>query len=648
MMKISAIFRYFISVHLLALFFLLLIRVLLLFSNWENTEGEFGLILNALVKGVWFDNVIACYVSVLPLVALSVPALLNIKNKVVIKITSVYYIVFFGLIFALSVSDIPYFKYFFKHIDASIFNWKEESSEALSMIFQESLYYAYFVVFIVVMLVFAYLVIKMSKSLWQNEHSNLTRKKYILWIPLTLMMYGLCLLGIRGTAGRNPIKTSHAYFCNNSFLNQLGLNPAFYLIKDVLNKQHKQKSIDDLVSGQQAIETVRNYLGIDTVKYNSPIARDVVATGARNKKNVVVVLMESMSMNFLDIKYKDQFITPYLNELKQKSYFFENFYSMGTHTNQGVWCTFSGLPSFFDENIMKGVQVPVCQGLAPTLKKEGYQTIFFLPHEPQYDNMMSFLKENDVDHVYSQEDYPSTELVNIYGVSDRYLFNYAHSQLTEAAKQDRPFFATILTVSNHPPFVIPPQFKDRGDKAEEQIVAYADDCIREFMMRCAAEEWFDNTIFVFLGDHGEIVGKQTYEMPLSYHHIPLIIYSQSFGNTHRIFSGLGCQMDVFPTIMGLLNASYVNNTLGVDLMKDNRRFVSFASDNMMGCVDKDMFYIYSLNTKRQMLFDYRNKSTVNIIDEHRELADSMRIYSASQLLYFKRQYRNNKIRIAGK
>lgn len=647
-MKISAIFRYLISVHVLALFVLLLIRVLLLFSNWENVGGESVLILTALVKGVWFDNVIACYVSALPLVVLSLLALLNINSKVVVKITSIYYIVLFGLIFALSVSDVPYFKYFFKHIDSSVFNWKEEGGEAISMILQESSYYIYFVIFLTVISLFGYLVLRISKSLMRSESQNPTQKKYILWIPLTLIMYGACFLGIRGTVGRNPIKTSHSYFCNNSFLNQLGLNPAFYLIKDVLNKQRKQKSIDNLVSQQQAIETVRSYLGMDSSKYASPIARDVLTVGTPNKMNVVVVLMESMSMSYLDIKYNNQSITPYLNELKQKSYFFENFYSMGTHTNQGVWCTLSGLPSFFDENIMKGVQVPVGMGIAPTLKEEGYKTIFFLPHEPQYDNMMGFLKENSIDDVHSQENYPSSEIVNIYGVSDDFLLDYAHSQFNEVAKEEQPFFATILTVSNHPPFIIPAEYKQRGAKLEEQIVAYADDCIRKFMEKSASEEWFENTIFVFLGDHGEIVGKQTYDLPLSYHHIPLIIYSPSFGGKSQIFSNLGCQMDVFPTIMGLLNIPYLNNTLGIDLLRDNRRFVSFTSDQMMGCIDQNMFYIYSLNTEQQMLFDYRNKSVVNAVGAHKELVDSMRVYSASQLISFKYLYEDNKMKLPDK
>ena len=34
---------------------------------------------------------------------------------------------------------------------------------------------------------------------------------------------------------------------------------------------------------------------------------------------------------------------------------------------------------------------------------------------------------------------------------------------------------------------------------------------------------------------------------------------------------MGSQIDVFPTLMGILNQDFINNTLGIDLMNEDRK-----------------------------------------------------------------------------
>lgn len=649
MKKITATFKYLLSVHVLALLILSFIRIILLLNNLSDVVGEdhkFSLICTALLKGVWFDNVIACYIAVLPLVTLSVLGLFNVINRTLVRCFSIFYMILFGVVFAISVSDISYFGYFFKHIDSSIFNWKEEGGIAMKMIFQESTYYIYFAIYIIIMILFVYLVLRFDKQLTKKQYTNIKDKNYFLYIPVSLVIIGSCFLGIRGRFGYNPIRISQAFFCNNSFLNHLGINPTFYLIRDIIENSKKHNSVNNLVSEQDAIKTIESYLSIDPDKHlKSPVAREIKTVGEPNDMNVVIVLMESMSMDFLDIRRNGKSITPYLHELIGKSYFFDNFYSTGTHTNHGVLGTICGLPSLLDKNAMKNVQTPICQGIASTLRHSAYKTMFFLSHEAQYDNMQAFLKENDFEDVYSRENYPESEAVNVFGVPDQFLFNFAMPKITEAYKTKRPFLATVLTISNHPPFIIPKEFESVSDYPEEQIVAYADDAIRNFMTEASKQEWYSNTIFVFLGDHGKIIGKQTYEMPRSLNHIPLIIYSPAFKDAPKQFHQLGGQIDVFPTIMGLLDIPYLNNTFGVDIFKENRRFIPFSSDNMLGCVDDKFFYFYSFNTKQEHLYDYRNNSTVNVVKEYKNLADSMRIYSAAHLRVTEYMYMNKLTRI---
>jgi phosphoglycerol transferase MdoB-like AlkP superfamily enzyme len=634
MNKIKASLRYVLTIHISALLILSLFRIILLISNLRSIEGadiNYEWIGTALLRGIWFDNVIACYISILPVTVLSILGLCNILNKWVIKIFNGYYILLFGLVFAISISDIPYFNYFFKHLNASIFNWKEEGGNATQMILQESSYYIYFIIYIIVLALFVFLVNRTARNILRQGVNNLRKSQYFLYAPICIILIGLSFLGIRGRLGRNPIKTSQAYFSNNSFLNQLGLNPTFFLMRSIIENSKKYHSANNLMDEKKALEYAQKELNVPIGQTSpSPIYREIDGNKENKDVNIVFILMESMSADLLTTK--EGKLTPYLNELKNESYYFDNFYSAGTHTNHGVAATLFGLPSLFDKNMMKDVDIPKCQGIPDILKERGYQTMFFVTHESQYDNMNAFLLENGIERMYAQEDYPKSKVVNGFGVQDDYLFEYALNTLNDKAKEDNPFFATILTISNHPPYVVPDKFKSVSDEPQEQIVAFADNAIKQFMTEAKKQAWYNNTIFVLLGDHGKIVGNPIYDMPLSYNHIPLIIHSAMFEDSPKIVSNMGGQVDVFPTILGILNYVYSNNTLGTDILKNPRPYMYFTSDDMMGCISPEYFYTYNPVSKAEGLYKYKENSTSNIESAHKSIADSMRTYSSAMLI----------------
>lgn len=650
MKKINAYITYILSVHILALTVMTSHRLVLLLTNLpqiQSVESKFSWIFSALIRGIWFDNVIACYIAVLPLVVLTVFGLFNFIHKHVFTVFNTFYTIIYTIVIGVGIADIPYFNYFFKHLNTSIFNWAEEKGTAMNMILEEKSYYIYFLFFILSVIFFGFVISRISKKLLSKTQQNISGKSYFIYAPVSLLLIGLCFFGIRGRFGYNPIKSSQAYFCDNSFLNELGVNPLYYFMRDVIENSESHYSVDKIVSERNAILFTKRAFGLnEKANQKSPIARKVIAVGPAKKMNVVVILMESMSANLLKVNEKGKSITPFLNGLINKSYYFENFYSAGNHTNHGVLATLFGLPALFDRNIMKNVNIPLCEGLPNTLQKNGYRTMFFMSHESQYDNMNAFLLENGVSEIYAQENYPRSERVNSFGVSDQFLLQYAFNKITEEAKDGKPFQSTIMTISNHPPYIVPERFKSVSDDPKYQIVAYADDAIRQFMEKAEKEPWFKNTVFILLADHGKMVGSNSYELPLSYNHIPLIIYSKAFADAPRKFEQLGGQVDVFPTVMGLLNLSYENNTFGVDLFKSNRSYMFFSADNGLGCIDKQYFYAYNFKSKMQGLYKYKNTDPVNYYSQHQSKSDSMRISSASMLqtanyMIKKRLIRNN-------
>lgn len=649
MIKTKAALLYIIIIHLSALLTLSLFRVVLFITNVDflnQSSYEISWIVSAFIRGIWFDNVIACYISIIPLTLLSIFISFNRVSKVIISLCNYYYIILFGLTFAISASDAPYFNYFFKHINSSIFNWKEEGGEALAMITQEVSYYLYFAIFLILFSAFIFTVIKIGKKTSKQTIIEDYKKNRILYISICCILIGACILGMRGRIGRNPIKTSQAYFSNHSFLNQLGLNPTFFLMRSIIEKREMHITIDgsDVTDEKKALKYVQTHLEIPTNNNNTfPLSRDIEGINENKNVNIVFILMESMSADLLDLENGK--FTPFLNSLKKESYYFNNFYSTGTHTNHGVVGTLFGLPALFDKNMMKNVEIPQCQGIPNILKERGYKSVFFVTHESQYDNMNAFLLENGIEQMYSQEDYPISKVVNGFGVQDDFLFEFASNKLTELSKTKKPFFATILTISNHPPYVVPDKYKSVSKNPQEQIVAFSDDAIRQFMTNAKKQSWYKNTIFVLLGDHGKIVGTPIYDMPLSYNHIPLFIHSALFKDAPRELDNLGGQIDVFPTILGILGYSYNNNTLGIDILKKERPYIYFTSDDMLGCINKEYFYTYNPIQKTKGLFKYKENSTINESSKHQALVDSMQNYASSMLISADYILKNNLTRV---
>lgn len=528
--------RYLISIHVLGLILFTAFRLILFLQGYEYLMDEEISVftrLEAFVRGLWLDNVVACYISILPLVIVSICSLIGYFGKNLYRGIHIFFSVFYVVAFAISAADIPYFAYFFKHINASIFNW----------------------------------------------------------------------FGYTGTT---------------------------LVLRSSLEASKSENREIDLMDEKEAISTVRRELNItDSLPDISPIARKIENPGQPSRKNVVLVFMESMSAELLGHFGNPEHLTPFLDSIAVRSLCFNRFFSAGTHTNHAIHSVLYSYPALMKRNSMKGAVIPFFAGLPTILQDNGYRTLFFMTHESQYDNMNGYLRTNGFDRIFAQEDYPKDKVVNSFGVQDDFLYQYALPILTETADEGQPFFAVLLSISNHPPYVIPKDFKTHSSTDEHRIVEFADHALKEFIDEAKQQEWFDNTIFVFVGDHGKIVGTPRSDMPLSFNHVPLFIYSPSFIEPRQI-QDLGGQVDIAPTILGLLNIDYTDNGFGVNLLQEKRKAAFFTSDDAIGCVNDSLFYIYKPKENQEWLLSQEraiekggNIDNPAVCQELREYAFSM-------------------------
>ena len=395
---------------------------------------------------------------------------------------------------------------------------------------------------------------------------------------------------------------SEAYYCDDSFLNQLGINPSFNLLTSVLDDLRKENRELHLMPYAEAISYARASLGIQgKADSNYVLRRRVVSAISPRRHNVVVILMESMSASLLKTFGQPDELTPTLDSLYRCSLAFTNCYSAGIHTNHGLTASLYSFPALMFRNLMKGTVTPHREGIPTILRREGYHNMFFMTHEAQYDNMKAFFSTNGYDDIYSQENYPRDSVVNSFGVGDHFEMNFALGKINAAARRHNPFLATILTISNHPPYKVPTWFHARSKEAEKQIVEYADWSIGQFLKAARREPWYRNTVFVIYADHGKMVGKTDGELPVSYNHIPLLIFGPDV--KPQLYDGLAQQVDIVPTVLGLLGLSYDYDGFGVDWLKTRRQMVFYSADNQVVARDYQHCFVYNPSMQKAFCYD---------------------------------------------
>lgn len=601
------------SIHVSALFTLTLFRLIEFMSLHSLITNHEASILPAFVRGIWFDNVIACYILIVPLTVVCIFSSLNpllhfskVVEKGIVRACTIWFAVFYAIAFIPSAANTPYFAYFFKNINSSIFDWFGYTATTAGMLVEEKSYWLYIALYFFITAVFIRWLFCLEDAA-PSSHETSPHKGITITgtLAVSAILIGLCLFGIRGRRGYNPIKVSEAYYCDDAFLDQLGINPAFNLLTSALDDMRKENKELHLMPYSEAVEQARLWYNISGKVDSADVMKRLVTNAPHHqqpetKPNVVIILMESMSASLLGEFGQQQPLTPTLDSLYQHSLAFTNFYSAGIHTNHGMTATLYSFPALMSRNLMKGTVTPHRHGIPTVLKGLGYENMFFMTHEAQYDNMKAFFTTNGYDDIYSQESYPKDSVVNSFGVSDHYEFNYALHTINSKAKSRRPFLATILTISNHPPYIVPSWFKARTQEKETQIVEYADWAIGDFLRKASREPWYKNTIFVIQADHGKMVGQSDAELPVSYNHIPLIIFGPKIKPMK--YAGLGTQVDVMPTLLGIMGVNYEYDGFGVNLLKVHRDMVFYSADNQIVARDQHNCYIYEPNTGKSFYY----------------------------------------------
>jgi len=315
------------------------------------------------------------------------------------------------------------------------------------------------------------------------------------------------------------------------------------------------------------------------VSQDGPSITHVIQPGGAEKRlNVVVVVEESLSAEFLTSFGNDKGLTPILDKLAKESLFFTHMYANGTRTVRGLEALTLSLPPLPGTSIIKRPNNENFISWGSIMKEKGYDNKFIYAGYGYFDNMNYFFANNGFSTV-DRANFSNDEITftNAWGVCDEDLFLKVIKEGDRSHAAKKPFFSVVMTTSNHRPYTYPDGKIDIPSKTGRSGgVKYADYSIGRLLAESKKKPWFNDTIFIIVADHcGDSAAKLA--LPVKHYEIPLFIYAPAIIKP-QVVDRMMSQIDVAPTLLGLLNFKYTSAFVGKDVMTtdawSDRAFIS--------------------------------------------------------------------------
>ncbi|KAF2337080.1 alkaline phosphatase family protein [Flavobacterium daemonense] len=425
-----------------------------------------------------------------------------------------------------------------------------------------------------------YFILKRSGN-FIKEIPNFTEK--IKFSAIYIVLFAVSLVAIPLFA-----KTENS---KNVFVNELQSNGLYKFYLAFQNNKLDYLKFYKTLPNQEAFAMLKkHYPSIS----GESTARTITGDSLEIHKNVVLITIESYSADFMKAYGNKQNITPFLDSLAQKSLQFTNLYAAGNRTVRGLEAVTLCLPPTAGESVVKREDNKNKFSTGAVFKQKGYNVKFMYGGDAFFDNMQDFYSGNGY-QIIDKSSFSPEEITfsNVWGVCDEDMYNKAIKVMNAEAKENKPFFNHIMTVSNHRPFTYPNNKIDiPGDiKSREGGVKYTDFALKRFFEMASKQPWFKNTIFVIVADHCASSAGKT-ELPLDKYRIPGFIYDPN--KKPAQYNQLMSQIDVMPTLFGLLHFDYESKFFGQDVFKADykpRAFIATYQD--LGLIKDNVLTILS-------------------------------------------------------
>jgi phosphoglycerol transferase MdoB-like AlkP superfamily enzyme len=517
-------------------------RIVFYIANTTNFSSSR---LSVFFYGIQFDLSAIFYTNAPYIIAVLLPFAFYHK-KVYRKMCDVYFILINSFAAFVSYIDVAYFPYVLKRMTADILSYMQIGFDFQTLLpsFLKQFWYL-FLIFIATLFGIVFIV-KLTNKITDNTSIShiFSWKSFVYSMMIFFASLFFSVIFMRGGFQLRPltlIDTGKNASIQNAVLIS---NTPFTLIHSFGKQSNIEKHyFQDLEEAELYFKPVLTQI--------APSSEDCYPV-----KNVVVIVLESFSQYLVQDRDTNtvgyQGYCPFVDSLLHRSISF-NGIANGRRTIEALPAIFGGIPTLLDISYVE-TAFANNYSFSPVeiLKRQGYNTLFFHGAKNGSMNIESYCYSIGFEKYYGKNQYPNpSDYDGIWGISDRPYLKYVAKTLNTVR---HPFFAGILTLSSHNPFILPKDAEGldikQGEHPMQTVASYTDYALREFFDEISHYSWYDSTLFVFTADH---TGEGTVAVPdnryMSYQ-IPIFFY-HPLANRHKT-KHIIQQVDIMPSIFSCL------------------------------------------------------------------------------------------------
>ena len=495
----------------LALFiFFRLFFVVFFFGELDGSATE---LIRALWVGVRFDLRLAVFIIVPVGLFFMIPFINPLRTAISRRLVNIYLRTVAVLVTFFYAFDMAHYGYLNHRIDVSAFKLLENPMIALQMVW-ESYPVIWSIIGLSIIIWTTWRAIEKAFQYLEDRQRLIRfRDKFF-----AFTMGGVILLfSIWGTFRQYRLLWSDAYFSEDTFIVAAGLNPILYFnetrsfVLDDFNEE-KTREYYDLMIQELGVKKP------DSKRLS--YVRTVEGREIKNQPNIVIIFLESVGYNRMARSGNPLNGTPNLDQLSKEGIFFDRFYIPMVGTARSVFGMVTGIHDVVRvETASSNPRIVDQYSLINALT--GYEKYYIMGGSASWRNIRGLLQNNIPDMQIMDQDDLDFPRLDVWGISDNDLFKVAHKTF-QNIDQSQPFFAIVQTATNHRPYSIPKNIEgfdlkdvdkmvlsNAGFHSKEQYNAMRmlDHAVGEYISSAKTASYFNNTIFLFFGDHGTSSGN---------------------------------------------------------------------------------------------------------------------------------------------
>ena len=565
--------------------------IFMVFNYKESFNLDLSVWISVLWNGMKLDLSAGAYLMIIPVLVLGILSLFD--GKLSLNFLNIYTIIVLFTVLFLGVVDMELYSYWGFKLDITPVIFLKTPKDAIA-----SVSYLEIGLLILILAILFYFWYRIYRKLIHLPVEKVFGKS-MLFSFTSLLLLGLLFIPLRGGIGIAPINISSVYFHTSRFANHSAVNVLWNTVYSIVDRK-KLQTTNKFMEENKANELFMSLYSEDhePVKVVKP------------NSNVILILLESFSNKIIAELGGQPGITPEIDALCRNSLVFSNFFATGDRSDKGIVGILSGFPAQPTTSIInypsKTQDLPF---LLKPFHEDGYFTAFYYGGDLNFANFKSYFTNPAMDKIVTVNDFPAEQNQQKWGVPDEYLFNRI---ISDADDIKSPFFIYCFTLSSHEPYDIPgkPFFGSSTiDERSKSGFYYTDKCIGEFMEKAKTKPWWENTLIIFLADHGNRYPGLIPNHVREKFQIPMIWTGGAVLNYDTLITKYCSQTDLPKTLLKQFGYESDSYKYSKDIFdRSSPSFAMYFFNNGFGFMSDSACLIYDNNFRKFIQEEGKNAS----------------------------------------